>query len=155
MFGGQQEHGIRPGTIPVALVAGLGEACRIAEKEYLANKKVFVEIRTIIINKLEESGLVYELNGDQKYCIDSTINVSLIGISSEALMLSSKQYCGVSNGSACNSNSYDLSYVLESMNVEEEKIRSSIRISWGPGINAKHVIEEFVQLIEVAKSLVV
>lgn len=27
-YGGQQEHGIRPGTIPVALVAGLGEACR-------------------------------------------------------------------------------------------------------------------------------
>ncbi len=32
LFGGQQEHGIRPGTIPVALVAGCGKACEIAEK---------------------------------------------------------------------------------------------------------------------------
>ena len=34
MFGGQQEHGIRPGTLPVALIAGLGKACEIAEMEY-------------------------------------------------------------------------------------------------------------------------
>lgn len=32
MYGGQQEHGIRPGTLPVALIAGLGKACEIAEK---------------------------------------------------------------------------------------------------------------------------
>ena len=29
-YGGQQEHSIRPGTIPVALVAGLGKACELA-----------------------------------------------------------------------------------------------------------------------------
>ena len=30
MTGGHQEKGIRPGTVPVPLVAGMGEACRIA-----------------------------------------------------------------------------------------------------------------------------
>ncbi len=35
MFGGQQEHGIRPGTIPIALVAGLGKACEIAQADNL------------------------------------------------------------------------------------------------------------------------
>ena len=33
MYGGQQEHRIRPGTIPVALVAGCGKACEIAAKD--------------------------------------------------------------------------------------------------------------------------
>lgn len=34
MYGGQQEKGIRPGTLPVALIAGCGKACEIAEDEY-------------------------------------------------------------------------------------------------------------------------
>ena len=33
MYGGQQEHGIRPGTIPVALVAGCGLASEIAHTD--------------------------------------------------------------------------------------------------------------------------
>ena len=33
MFGGGQERGLRPGTLPVALIAGLGEAARLAVDE--------------------------------------------------------------------------------------------------------------------------
>jgi len=38
MYGGQQEHRIRPGTIPVALAAGCGKACEIAANEYKENE---------------------------------------------------------------------------------------------------------------------
>lgn len=154
MYGGQQEHGLRPGTIPVALVGGLGEACRIAAQEYKENALYFREIKEKIIHELEMSQLKYSFNGDPSYCIDSTMNISIEGVSSEALMLASKQYCGVSNGSACNSSSYNLSYVLEAMNIEEEKIRNAIRVSWGPGVIEDQVIQEFSKLLQVAKQLV-
>lgn len=154
MYGGQQEHGLRPGTIPVALVGGLGEACRIAAQEYKENALYFREIKEKIIRELEISQLKYSFNGDPSYCIDSTMNISIEGVSSEALMLASKQYCGVSNGSACNSNSYNLSYVLETMHIEEEKIRNAIRVSWGPGVIEDQVIQEFSKLLQVAKQLV-
>jgi len=42
MYGGQQEHRIRPGTIPVALVAGCGKACEIAANEYKENEKKLI-----------------------------------------------------------------------------------------------------------------
>ena len=130
-YGGQQENGIRPGTVPVALVAGCGAACCLAAKNYREANKRAKEIKAMIMNELEKSGLDYQVIGDENYCIDSTLNVALKGIVSEALMLSTKMYCGVSNGSACTSKSYSPSYVLAAMGIPDETINCAIRISWG------------------------
>lgn len=80
------------------------------------------------IKALIESDISYNINGDQEYCIVNTMTICLHGVASEVLMISSKQYCGISNGSACNSNSYEPSYVLIVMGIEEEQIENSIRI---------------------------
>lgn len=150
MYGGQQEHGIRPGTIPVALVAGCGMACEIANKEYKDNAKKAVEIKKAMIQELNASGIEYSINGDPEFCVDTTINVSLKGVSSEALMISTKQFCGVSNGSACTSKSYSPSYVLRAMGIENDTIESSLRISWGAGTNKNEAIEDIRELLSVA-----
>lgn len=153
MFGGQQEHGIRPGTIPVALVAGLGKACEIAESEYLVQKETSQHIKAMLLDLLSQSGLEYAINGAQEYCVSTTLNLSIKGVSSEALMLSTKQYCGVSNGSACNSNSYAPSYVLSAMGLPLDQIESAIRISWGSQIEMDTVMKEFSNLLDAAKKL--
>lgn len=153
MFGGGQEHGIRPGTIPVALVAGLGKAAEIAEREHSESLKKAKENKKIILQLLENSGLDYKINGDPQYCVSSTLNVSLEGISSEALMLATKNYCGISNGSACTSNSYDPSYVLSAMRLSQERINSAIRLSWGYNTNSNDLKNDFSHLLEVAKGL--
>ena len=46
MYGGQQEHGLRPGTIPVALVAGCGKACEIAN---VGSEKILSGLHTMLI----------------------------------------------------------------------------------------------------------
>lgn len=154
MFGGAQEHGIRPGTIPVALIAGFGKACDIAVKEANRNNQKYSIIKSEILKMLEESELEYVINGNQNYSISNTINISLLGVSSEALMLSSKKYCGISNGSACNSNEYKPSFVLKEMNIPIERIENSIRVSWGPHIELGLLRENFGELLSIAKSLV-
>lgn len=153
-FGGQQEHGIRPGTIPVALVAGLGEACRIASAEYQINEEANKAIKKELLQILDESGLEYDINGDPAYCVDSTLNVYFPNVVSEALMIATKQYCAISNGSACTSKSYDPSYVLVAMGLPVERIECSVRISWGSGENADHVKENFSTLVDTAKRFV-
>ena len=154
MFGGGQERGIRPGTIPVALVGGCGKACEIAEVEYKDNLIKCKKIKNELIKLLNESGLLFSFNGDQRYCVDSTINVCIHGVSSEALMLATKKYCSVSNGSACTAKSYSHSYVLQAMKIPTNQIENSIRISWGPDIDIEDFKNEFIRFLETAKLLV-
>ena len=153
MYGGQQEHGIRPGTIPVALVAGCGKACEIALQEYKENEIRAKAIKEGILKELEASGIHYVVNGNQQYCIDTAINVSFKGVSSEALMISTKQYCGISNGSACTSKSYSPSYVLVAMGIDDEIIEGSVRISWGAGTKGEEAIASVRELLKVAKQI--
>ena len=154
MYGGQQEHGIRPGTIPVALVAALGYACKMAGEEYKLNQENCSKIKKVLIDMLNDSGLDYEFNGSPEYCMSSAMNICIKGVSSEALMLSSKSYCGISNGSACNSNSYKPSYVLTAMGLSDDWIDNSIRISWGPKVSVEELTDSFGNLIDIAKGLV-
>ncbi len=154
IYGGQQEHGIRPGTTPVALVAGLGKACELAELEYGENSAALIRIKEVVLKLIENSGLEYIFNGDQNFCLSNTINVSFKGVESEALMLSSKQYCGISNGSACTSHDYSPSYVLKAMGLDEERLSEAIRISWGPKTVVEEMEKELSDLLSVAKGLV-
>ena len=147
MYGGQQEHGIRPGTVPVALVAGLGKACELAATDYKKNAEKCYAIRNCLLQLLKKSGASYQVNGDLQYCIPNTLNICFDGVSSEALMLATKQYCGISNGSACNSRSYTPSYVLTAMGLPEEQIENSIRISWGADTYSNKLQEEFEKLL--------
>ena len=151
MYGGQQEQGIRPGTIPVALVVGCGKACEIAEREYKENERHSLQIKEAILFVLEESGLKYQINGNQDVCVSSTLNIAIDGVSSEALMISSKQYCGISNGSACTSSNYSPSYVLAAMGLDGSRIEASLRLSWGPNSDLKEVVDNFKKLLYVAK----
>ena len=153
-YGGQQENGIRPGTIPVALVAGCGACCCLAAKHYKEANKKAKDIKAMIMNELKESGLDYQVIGDEKYCIDSTLNVALKGIVSEALMLSTKMYCGVSNGSACTSKSYTPSYVLSAMGIPEETINCAIRISWGYQSEIDNIRENIRNMLKVAHDMI-
>jgi len=154
MYGGQQEHGIRPGTIPVALVAGCGKACEIAASEYKENEIKLIEIKDSMLDMLLDSKINFLVNGDQDYCLNSTINVCIVGVVSEALMLATKQFCGISNGSACTSKNYSPSYVLTAMGLPMDRIESSIRISWGPETDIDDIKENISNLLDVAKTMV-
>lgn len=153
MYGGTQEHGIRPGTIPVALAAGCGCACEIAAHEYVENMKKMDQLKNVVLSVLDESGIEYHLNGDQKMCVNNTINVCIPGVMSEALMISTKQYCSISNGSACTSKNYTPSYVLAAMGIPETEIECSVRISWGSDLLPEEMADDLRRLLEVAKQI--
>lgn len=154
MFGGPQEHRLRPGTVPVALVAGLGKACELVLCEHEKNIENCYKIKQELLKTLESSGLEFVINGDIKYSMPNTLNVCMKGISSEALMLASKQYCSLSNGSACTSSDYTPSHVLKAMGISDEDVLSSIRISWSGMQDKEKIISGFKKVLDIARNMV-
>ena len=147
MYGGQQERGYRPGTTPVALVAGFALAAELCEQE--GSKSITACRNTKESFMKAISGLKYTLNGDQSYCIPSTINISFNGVDAEGVFVAVKEHYALSNGSACNSGSYEASYVLTAMGLDEMRIASALRMSW----DGKTEVD-FSRLIEYVKSIV-
>lgn len=146
MYGGQQERGYRPGTTPVALVAGFALATELCDKEASEHLSACAKIKESFLSAV--SGLDYAINGDPQYCLPSTINISFKGVDAEGIFLATKDDYAFSNGSACNSGSHAPSYVLEAMGLPESRINEAIRISWS--YNTK---VDFNELIKYIKSI--
>ena len=130
--GGGQEMGLRPGTLPVPLVVGLGAAAKLAESDHQGRRENAVRVREGFLSGL--AGLRYSLNGDQQRTQPHVVNMCFHGVDSEALMMALRDDVAISNGAACTSSSYSPSHVLKAMGLNNEQISSSVRISWGPGI---------------------
>jgi len=130
MFGGGQERGLRPGTLPVALIAGLGLAAELAMIEHDTREDKCRATRVAVLDALLRVGAI--ANGDQSRTVPHIVNVSLPDLDSEAAMLALKEIAAISNGSACTSASYEPSHVLQAMGLGAERERSALRLSWGP-----------------------
>ncbi|HIG9714573.1 cysteine desulfurase DndA [Klebsiella pneumoniae] len=126
MFGGGQEKGLRPGTLPVALIAGLGQACIDAQKNYLIWRSKCEDIKCSMVQVFEALG--GQINGSNT--ASHVMNVSIPYVNSEAAMVALKGLISISNGSACTSQNYTASHVLASMGFTDERIENAIRISW-------------------------
>ena len=146
MYGGQQERGYRPGTTPVALVAGFALAAELCDKEAKTNLEICQRIKERFLSTIQ--GLNYSINGDQDYCLPTTINISFHGVDAEGIFLAVKDEYAFSNGSACNSGSHEPSYVLTSMGLSEERISEAIRISWSHDTTV-----DFSALVNYVKSI--
>jgi cysteine desulfurase len=132
-FGGGQEGGLRPGTLPVALIVGLGKAAKLADDYYMDNIKKYNKVKNDIIHQLQD--VKYIINGSKKHSLPNCINISFPGVDSEALMVATKEDIAISNGSACTSAEYKPSHVLQAMGLDNKVIQNSVRISWGFGVD--------------------
>ena len=126
MFGGGQERGLRPGTLPVALIAGLGEACSLAKKNSEMWSQYCQTLKDEVLSAFAEIGIM--VNGDNT--APHVLNFSIPEVNSEAAMVALKGIVAVSNGSACTSSSYTPSHVLSAMGLNEDRIDNAIRMSW-------------------------
>ncbi|MDR0678448.1 MAG: aminotransferase class V-fold PLP-dependent enzyme, partial [Holosporaceae bacterium] len=151
-FGGGQERRIRSGTLPTPLCVGLGEACKIAQREMLSESARLAELKDYFIKKIFDNLNKVYLNGDVKQSIPGCVNLSFEGVEGEGIMLGMPDVC-ISSGSACTSDSLEPSYVLEAVSVNEDLAHSSLRIGFGRFTTFKEVEYVSSRIIEVVNRL--
>jgi cysteine desulfurase len=134
LYGGGQEMGWRPGTLPVPLLVGLGQAAELAGCEYSERRAAAAAVRAQLLGAL--AGVEYRINGDSGRTQPHVLNVSFPGVDSEALMIALREELAISNGAACTSATYSPSHVLRAMGLSEDLVGAALRISWGPGVGA-------------------
>lgn len=125
--GGHQEKEVRPGTENVAGIVGMAEALKITKDELEIKNEKEKKLQEYFIKKLRQEIPGVKINGDLEKRIYSNINVSIDEVDSSELMvfLDMSGICA-SSGSACNSESKELSHVLKAIGQKNSSIRFTI-----------------------------
>jgi cysteine desulfurase len=136
-FGGGQERGLRPGTLPTHQIAGFGVACELARRALPAEHARLGLLRERLWRGLASLGGVH-VNGEGAPCVPGILNVSIEGVEGESLVAGLRELA-LSTGSACNSAAAEPSYVLRALGRDTQLAQSSLRLSFGRFSLPEHI----------------
>jgi cysteine desulfurase len=128
-YGGGQQGGRRPGTLAVPLIAGFGEAARIASAEMNHDYAHLESLRERLWSGIGDLEGILR-NGSGSRTFPGILNVSIEDVEGESLLLALEPLC-VATGSACNSQNREPSPVLRSLGRSDLQAQSAIRFSFG------------------------
>lgn len=131
LYGAGQEHGLRPGTENVALIAGAGEAARQARVHLQQIAPHLQAMRDRLWHHLIAGVPGLLLNGHPEQRLPNTLHISFPGISGRALLAAVEETLAASVGSACHSHGDAVSGVLAAMGCDAERARGAVRLSVG------------------------
>lgn len=125
IFGGGQEHDIRPGTEPMPAIAGFGAAAASLPNPDKTLERIS-ELKERLISKLSQFDDVVINSPDN--ALPYVINLSVLGIRSEPMInFLSDMEIYVSAGSACSKG--HRSEALTALGISPERIDSALRVS--------------------------
>lgn len=152
MDGGAQESGLRAGTENVASIVGMACALKENVDALEQHQKHLLGLENILLTKLQEAGVSFQRNGTAPQ-VPGNMSLSFPGLEGEMLLhrLDLKGI-EVSTGSACNSEKTEISYVLQSIGLEETYALGTIRISLGRYNTEEEAAQIADALIQISKT---
>lgn len=129
IHGGEQEYGIRSGTLATHQIVGMGEAFRIARFEMTIENARILALRKRFLDGIKILNNIV-INGDMENRLAENLNISFMGIDSETLIAALKDLA-ISSGAACNAATIEPSHVLQALNLPPKITQSAIRFSFG------------------------
>lgn len=127
MHGGEQESGIRAGTLAVHNIVGFGKAAEIAKKNIEKDSKKIQELDEYLVGKIRESDIL-KLTNTSEQRMPGIISILVLkkDFNNERFIKKISDDVALSTGSACSAG--EPSYVLKAMGLEKE-VTKVLRIS--------------------------
>lgn len=156
LHGGGQESGLRSGTENLPAILALAWAARWAEKNRKANAEAIIQWSEGFFTRIQKSveGLSLLHGADQVPHIRA---LSIEGVLGEVLLhhLAAEGLLA-SQGSACQARSKKLSPVLKALGYSDQKIRSTLRLSFSAlelKIAPAEAAERFTRAVEAVRQV--
>jgi cysteine desulfurase len=154
MLGGSQERGIRPGTLNVPGIVGLGEAARLVRAELSADRGRASVLRKDMLEVLREHASCDVLdNVSAELSLPQTISVRLPGVRAAAVLRRVAHQVAISSGSACATTSVEPSHVLLAQGLNAEQAGETLRISFGRQTRAEDALAGVLVIAQAATAV--
>lgn len=127
-FGGGQERGLRPGTLSVSQIAGIGMAAQLCIDDFELRSQAYRHFQDSVFTFLDS--VQGQFLGERSQLSPNCLACTIGDLDSEALFLILHEHLAFSNGSACTSSRIESSHVLESMGIREMDLDKYVRFSW-------------------------
>ena len=137
-FGGGQEHCLRPGTLNVPAIVGLGKACRLCAEEMRTEDARLSQLRDDFEAQLLTKIPNLRRNGDLQNRLPHNSSLTFPGIEADAL-LANLAGLALSTGSACTAGAIEPSQVLSAIGLPRDEAYSTVRVGLGRGTTKEEV----------------
>ncbi len=139
--GGQQERGLRGGTLNVPAIVGMAEAFRLACKERQERTSHIRAARDAFVQEILQTIPGVRYNGHPQQRLPGNAHFTFEGVAGDAL-LAALDLAGVaaSGGAACSSGSAKPSHVLLAMGRTEQEARAGVRFTFGKNISEEEAL---------------
>ncbi len=155
LYGGGHEKGFRSGTLNVPAIVGLGAALEIARHEIKAESAKLQKLRDQLFQQISSKLKDVILNGHPTERLANNLNLSFVGVKSEAIMMEMKEVA-VSSASACTTVVSRPSHVLKAIGLSDELAHASIRFGLGRfniEEEVDYVAQKVVEVVDKLRSM--
>lgn len=131
MYGGGQEEGLRPGTLPTALCVGFGAACTILKQERETENQRIGGLRDRLLEGLKLLTPSFCVNGTMAGRHPGNLNLRFPGAEAEMVLGAARPALAAATSAACTSGTPEPSHVLRALGLSADAAHESIRLSIG------------------------
>lgn len=159
LHGGEQERGVRSGTLYTPQIVGFGEALRLAVAEQAEETERLKGLRDRLWTHLAKNLSDITLNGHPTLRLANNLNISIAGVNGSTLLSKLQPHIALSSGSACSAANPAPSHVIKALGRSDELARATLRFGLGRETteadidSTKDVVIEKVQTLRKAIDL--